>query len=104
MALAGFNKSQIEVEHADSKLTVRSVLKDHTDQNSKNLIHQGISQDLLKEVLLYQTKYMSKRLNSEMECLNQIEKIIPDAKNLKVFRLNNLKNNAGSNASLQLHC
>ena len=28
MALAGFNKSQIEIEHADSKLTVRSVVKD----------------------------------------------------------------------------
>ena len=34
MALAGFNKSQIEVKHADSKLTVRSILKDNTDLNS----------------------------------------------------------------------
>ena len=42
MALAGFNKDDIEIELADSELTVRSKKREDSNKDI-NLIHQGIS-------------------------------------------------------------
>ena len=42
MALAGFNKDDIEIELADSELTVRSKKREDSNKDV-NLIHQGIS-------------------------------------------------------------
>ena len=42
MALAGFNKDNIEIELADSELTVRSKKREHSNKDV-NLIHQGIA-------------------------------------------------------------
>ena len=42
MALAGFNKDDIEVELADSELTVRSKKREDSNKDV-NLVHQGIS-------------------------------------------------------------
>ena len=43
MAVAGFNKDQIEVELSDGELTVRSKTKDQKLDDSKKMIHHGIS-------------------------------------------------------------
>ena len=42
MALAGFNKDDIEIELADSELTVRSKKRENLNKDV-NLIHQGIA-------------------------------------------------------------
>ena len=46
MALAGFNKDNVEVELANSELTVRSKKKNNSDKNP-NLIHGEFLTDLL---------------------------------------------------------
>ena len=46
VALAGFNKNDVEVEFEDNLLTVRTKQIDKSDENSGNdeIIHKGISQ------------------------------------------------------------
>ena len=88
MALAGFNKSQIEIEHADSKLTVRSVVKDNTDLNSKNLIHQGISQRSFERSFTLSDEIQVKTAELRDGMLKiKLEKIIPDHKKPKIISI-----------------
>ena len=46
VALAGFNKNDVEVEFEDNLLTVRTIQVNKSDENSGNgeIIHKGISQ------------------------------------------------------------
>ena len=46
VALAGFNKKDVEVEFEDNLLTVRTKLVNKSDEKSENgkIIHKGISQ------------------------------------------------------------
>ena len=44
MAIAGFNKDQIEIELSDGELSIKSKIKDQKLNESQNMIHKGISQ------------------------------------------------------------
>ncbi len=88
MALAGFNKNQIEVEQADSKLTVRSVLTDNVDSSSKNLIHQGISQRSFERSFTLSDEIHIKSAELKDGMLKvKLEKIIPDHKKPKLITI-----------------
>ena len=43
LALAGFNKKDIEVEYADNLLTIKSVKSDEAKAEKDGVIHRGIS-------------------------------------------------------------
>ena len=42
MAVAGFNKNQIEIELSDGELTIRSKTKETKSEDPKNLIHHHL--------------------------------------------------------------
>ncbi len=89
MALAGFNKSQIQIEHADSKLNIRSQLDEKTNQNSSNLIHQGISQRSFQRSFTLSDEIHVKSAELKDGMLRiKLEKIIPDHKKPKLIKIN----------------
>ena len=81
IAVAGFNKDQIEVELSDGVLTARSKIKDHKADETKNIIHQGISQRnfVRKFTLSDETRVKSADLNDGMLKI-KLEKVIPEHK------------------------
>ncbi len=86
MALAGFNKDQIEIEIADNELSVRSKIKELKDSESKNLIHQGISKRsfVRKFTVSDEIRVKNADLNNGMLRI-KLEKIIPDHKKPKLI-------------------
>ena len=86
MALAGFNKDQIEIEIADNELSVRSKIKELKDNENKNLIHQGISKRsfVRKFTVSDEIRVKNADLNDGMLRI-KLEKIIPDHKKPKLI-------------------
>jgi molecular chaperone IbpA len=86
MALAGFNKDQIEIEIADNELSVRSKIKELKDNENKNLIHQGISKRsfVRKFTVSDEIRVKNADLNDGMLKI-KLEKIIPDHKKPKLI-------------------
>ncbi len=86
MALAGFNKDQIEIEISDNELSVRSKIKELKDNENKNLIHQGISKRsfVRKFTVSDEIRVKNADLNDGMLRI-KLEKIIPDHKKPKLI-------------------
>ena len=80
MALAGFNKDDIEIELADSELTVRSKKREDSNKDV-NLIHQGISIDHLIESLPCQKKFWLKCRNENGMLIIKLENLFQKIKN-----------------------
>ena len=81
MALAGFNKDDIEIELADSELTVRSKKREDSNKDV-NLIHQGISHRSFNRKFTLSEEILVK--NAEMKngmLIIKLEKFIPENKN-----------------------
>tara|TARA_R100001377_G_scaffold70764_1_gene46284 strand:+ start:373 stop:810 length:438 start_codon:yes stop_codon:yes gene_type:complete len=79
MALAGFNKKDIEVKSALNQLTIKSVEND--DKNEKETIHRGISKrkfsrtfTLADDVIVNSAKLKDGML------LVELEKVVPEGK------------------------
>ena len=79
MALAGFNKKDIEIKSALSQLTIKSV--DNNDKNEKETIHRGISKrkfsrtfTLADDVIVNSAKLKDGML------LVEIEKVVTEEK------------------------
>ena len=80
MALAGFNKDDIEIELADSELTVRSKKREDSNKDV-NLIHQGISHRSFNRKFTLSEEILVK--NAEMKngmLIIKLEKFIPENK------------------------
>ena len=88
IAVAGFNKDQIEVELSDGVLTVRSKIKDHKASETQNAIHQGISQRnfVRKFTLSDEIRVKSADLNDGMLKI-KLEKVIPEHKKPKLITI-----------------
>ena len=88
IAVAGFNKDQIEVELSDGVLTVRSKIKDHKANETQNIIHQGISQRhfVRKFTLSDEIRVKSADLNDGMLKI-KLEKVIPEHKKPKLITI-----------------
>ena len=88
IAVAGFNKDQIEVELSDGVLTVRSKIKDPKANESQNIIHQGISQRnfVRKFTLSDEIRVKSADLNDGMLKI-KLEKVIPEHKKPKLITI-----------------
>ena len=87
MALAGFNKDDIEVELADSELTVRSKKREDSNKDV-NLIHQGISQRSFNRKFTLSEEILVK--NAEMKngmLIIKLEKFIPENKKPKLISI-----------------
>ena len=87
MALAGFNKDDIEVELADSELTVRSKKREDSNKDV-NLIHQGISHRSFNRKFTLSEEILVK--NAEMKngmLIVKLEKFIPENKKPKLINI-----------------
>ena len=87
MALAGFNKDDIEVELADSELTVRSKKREDSNKDV-NLIHQGISHRSFNRKFTLSEEILVK--NAEMKngmLIIKLEKFIPENKKPKLISI-----------------
>ena len=79
MALAGFNKKDIEIKSADSQLTIKSVEND--DKDEKETLHRGISKRKFSRTftLAEDIKVNGAKLKDGM-LLVDLEKIVPEEK------------------------
>ena len=79
MALAGFNKKDIEIKSADSQLTIKSV--DNDDKDEKETIHRGISKRKFSRTftLAEDIKVNGAELKDGM-LLIDLEKVVPEEK------------------------
>ena len=79
MALAGFNKKDIEIKSADSQLTIKSVEND--DKDEKETLHRGISKRKFSRTftLADDIKVNGAKLKDGM-LLIDLEKIVPEEK------------------------
>ena len=87
MALAGFNKDDIEIELSDSELTVRSKKRENLNKDV-NLIHQGISQRSFNRKFTLSEEILVK--NAEMKngmLIIKLEKFIPENKKPKLINI-----------------
>ena len=87
MALAGFNKDDIEIELADSDLTVRSKKRESSNKDV-NLIHQGISHRSFNRKFTLSEEILVK--NAEMKngmLIIKLEKFIPENKKPKLISI-----------------
>ena len=87
MALAGFNKDDIEIELVDSELTVRSKKREDSNKDV-NLIHQGISHRSFIRKFTLSEEILVK--NAEMKngmLIVKLEKFIPENKKPKLINI-----------------
>ena len=87
MALAGFNKDDIEIELSDAELTVRSKKREDSNKDV-NLIHQGISHRSFNRKFTLSEEILVK--NAEMKngmLIIKLEKFIPENKKPKLINI-----------------
>ena len=87
MALAGFNKDDIEIELSDGELTVRSKKREDSNKDV-NLIHQGISLRSFNRKFTLSEEILVK--NAEMKngmLIIKLEKFIPENKKPKLINI-----------------
>ena len=87
MALAGFNKDDIEIEIADSELTVKSKKKNDLKKDA-NLIHQGISYRSFNRKFTLSEEILVK--HAEMKdgmLIIKLQKFIPENKKPKLINI-----------------
>ena len=88
MALAGFNKKDIEIEYADSQLTIKSVFEKDGKDEGKETVHRGISKrqftkrfTLADEVVVNGAELKDGMLRVELE------KIVPEEKKPRTIKI-----------------
>ena len=88
MAVAGFNKDQIEVELSDGELTVRSKTRDQKLDDSKKMIHHGISFRSFSRKFTLSEEIRVKNADLKDGMLSiRLEKIVPEHKKPKLISI-----------------
>ena len=90
LALAGFNKQDIEVQYEDNLLTVKSKKSEKVDKTDEdcNIIHRGISQRFFSKSFTIATDVEVKGAELKDGLLTvALERIIPEAKKAKTIEI-----------------
>ena len=86
IALAGFGKTDINVEVANDTLTVKSIKKEKTED--KDIVHQGISQRSFDRHFALADDMLVKDAKLDNGLLSiHIEKIVPEEKRPKEIKI-----------------
>lgn len=90
LAVAGFNKNDVEIEYEDKFLTVRTKKIDKTvEKNGDEVIHRGISQRSFSRSFTIADDVKVKGADLKDGLLTIIcEKIIPEQKKKKIIPIN----------------
>ena len=88
LALAGFNKKDIEVEFKENLLTVKSKKQEETKDEDGNIIHRGISKRMFSKVFTIANDVEVKGAELKDGLLKvSMERIIPDHKKAKTIEI-----------------
>ena len=90
LALAGFNKKDIEVQYEDNLLTVKSRKSEKVDKTDEdgNIIHRGISKRFFSKSFTIATDVEVKGAELKDGLLTvALERIIPEAKKAKTIEI-----------------
>ena len=90
LALAGFNKKDIEVQYEDNLLTVKSKKSEKVDKTDEdgNIIHRGISQRFFSKSFTIANDVEVKGAELKDGLLTvALERIIPEAKKAKTIEI-----------------
>ena len=86
LALAGFNKKDIEVEYKENLLTVKSKRQEETKDEDGNIIHRGISKRMFSKSFTIANDVEVKGAELKDGLLKvSMERIIPDHKKAKLI-------------------
>ena len=84
LALAGFNKKDIEVEYKENQLTVKSKKQEETKDEDGNIIHRGISKRMFSKSFTIANDVEVKGAELKDGLLKvSMERIIPEHKKAK---------------------
>lgn len=84
LALAGFNKKDIEVEYADNTLTIKSVKSDEVKAEQDGVLHRGISKRHFTRTFTIADDVEVRGAELKDGLLKvSLERIIPEAKKAK---------------------
>ena len=89
MALAGFNKKDIEVLYSDNQLTIKSIFeKDEADAEDITTIHRGISKRQFKKAFTLADEVVinGAELKDGMLIVD-LEKIVPEEKKPRTIKI-----------------
>ena len=88
VALAGYDKKDIAVEHADSVLTIKSVKETKSDKEKEGVIHQGIAKRSFSKVFTIADDVEIKGAELKNGLLKiSLEKIVPEDKKPKIIKI-----------------
>ena len=86
LALAGFNKKDIEVEYKENLLTVKSKKQEETKDEDGNIIHRGISKRMFSKSFTIANDVEDKGAELKDGLLKvSMERIIPEHKKAKLI-------------------
>ena len=86
LALAGFNKKDIEVEYKENLLTVKSKKQEETKDEDGNIIHRGISKRMFSKSFTIASDVEVKGAELKDGLLKiSMERIIPEHKKAKTI-------------------
>ena len=86
LALAGFNKKDIEVEYKENLLTVKSKKQEETKDEDGNIIHRGISKRMFSKSFTIANDVEVKGAELKDGLLKvSMERIVPEHKKAKLI-------------------
>ena len=88
LALAGFNKKDIEVEYKENLLTVKSKKQEETKDEDGNIIHRGISKRMFSKSFTIANDVEVKGAELKDGLLKvSLEKIVPESKKPRTIKI-----------------
>ena len=88
LALAGFNKKDIEIEYKENVLTVKSKKQEETKDEDGNIIHRGISKRMFSKSFTIANDVEVKGAELKDGLLTvSMERIIPEHKKAKTITI-----------------
>ena len=88
LALAGFNKKDIEVEYKENLLTVKSKKQEETKDEDGNVIHRGISKRMFSKSFTIANDVEVKGAELKDGLLKvSLERIIPESKKPRTIKI-----------------
>ena len=88
LALAGFGKKDIDVNYADSQLTIKSVKDEKAEEDADGVLHKGISKRQFSRTFTIADDVEVKGAELKDGLLKvSLEKIIPDSKKPRTIQI-----------------
>ena len=88
LALAGFGKKDIDVNYADSQLTIKSIKDEKAEEDADGVLHKGISKRQFSRTYTIADDVEVKGAELKDGLLKvSLEKIIPDSKKPRTIQI-----------------